>query len=41
DKSGGDVWGSDGEWSLAVLVSGGGVKKQENRAFGFSGKHCA
>nr|GEW56288.1 ribonuclease H-like domain-containing protein [Tanacetum cinerariifolium] len=37
----GDVWGSDGEWSLAVLVSGGGVKKQENRAFGFGGKHCA
>nr|GEW72271.1 hypothetical protein [Tanacetum cinerariifolium] len=37
-QNGGDVWGSDGEWSLAVLVSGGGVKKQENGAFGLGGK---
>nr|GEZ67923.1 reverse transcriptase domain-containing protein [Tanacetum cinerariifolium] len=37
-QNGGDVGGSDGEWSLAVLVSGGRVKKQENRAFGLGGK---
>nr|GEZ15202.1 ribonuclease H-like domain-containing protein [Tanacetum cinerariifolium] len=33
--------GDDGEWCLAVLVSGGGVKRLENGAYVFGGKHCA
>nr|GEV48486.1 valine--tRNA ligase, mitochondrial 1 [Tanacetum cinerariifolium] len=42
-KSGGYLWGSDGEWCRSVLVSGGGVKRLENGvsvSAGKMGKQC-